>query len=134
MEKNRSTTLRTILNGNAVRDTILTQDIKATEANAYFQINVTKTVEEASKGALTVHSGRRVATTSFKATKDFGRSDSVCVTLCAVSACCETAFGIIVWIPFLGKIRTFSRLKAISIRCETVRDLCAVEPSNPIYI
>lgn len=36
MEKNRSTTLRTILNGNAVRDTILTQDIKATEANAYF--------------------------------------------------------------------------------------------------
>ena len=137
MAKNRlkkisSTALKAIPNGDAVRDTILKQGMKATEASAYFWGNATKAVQDSSKGALTAHSGKRLATTGFKATKDFGRGDPLCGTLCTVSACCETASGIVVWIPFPGKICTLSGLKAISIGCERVRDLCAGDPGNPL--
>lgn len=62
----------------------------------------------------------------FEATKDFGRGDPICETLCTVSACCETASGIVVWISFPGRICTLSGLKAISIGCEKVRDLWAI--------
>lgn len=132
IKKISSTALQALPNGDAVRDTILKQGMKATEASAYFWDNAAKAVQDSSKGALTLHSGKRIATTSFKATKDFGRGDSVCGTLCTVSACCETASGVIVWIPFPGKICTLSGLKAISIGCERIRDLCSVEPSNPM--
>lgn len=124
--------LKAVPNGDAVRDTILKQGMKATEASAYFWGNVTKGVQDSSKGTLTVHSGKRLATTGFKATKDFGRGDPLCGSLCTISACCETASGIAVWIPFPGKICTLSALKAISISCERVRDLCAAEPNNPL--
>nr|AZJ16662.1 hypothetical protein [Seminavis robusta] len=127
-----STALQVIPNGDGVRDTILNQGMKATEASAYFWGNATKAVQDSSKGALTAHSGKRIATTSFKAATDFGRGDPVCGTLCTISACCETASGVIVWIPFPGKICTLSGLKAISIGCERVRDLCAREPNNPM--
>jgi hypothetical protein len=127
-----STALQAIPNGDAVRDTILKQGMKATEASAYFWGNATKAVQDSSKGALTAHSGKRIATTGFKATKDFGRGDPVCGSLCTVSACCEAASSVIVWIPFPGKICTLSGLKAISIGCERVRDLCAAEPNNPM--
>ena len=126
------TALKAIPNGNAVRDTILEHGMKATEASAYFWGNTTKAIQDTSRGALTAHSGKRLATTGFKATKDFGRSDPVCGTLCTVSACCETASAVVVWIPFPGKICTLSGLKAISIGCERVRDLCSAEPSNPL--
>lgn len=130
IKKLSSTALQAISNGDAVRDTIIKQGMKSTEASAYFWGNATKAVQDSSKGALTVHSDKRLATTGFKATKDFGRGDPVCGTLCTVSACCETASGIVVWIPFPRKICTLSGLKAISICCERVRDLCAAEPNN----
>ena len=126
------TALKAIPSGEAVRDTIMKQGMKATEASAYFWGNTTKAVQDTSKGALTAHSGKRLATTGFKATKDFSQGDLVCGTLCTVSACCETASGVVVWIPFPGKICTLSGLKAISICCERVRDLCAGDPSNPL--
>lgn len=132
IKKLSSTALQAIPNGDAVRDTIMKQGMEATEASAYFLGNAAKAVQDSSKGALTAHSGKRLATTGFKATKDFGRGDPVCGTLCTVSACCETASGIVVWIPFPGKICTLSGLKAISICCESVRDLCAAEPNNPV--
>lgn len=132
IKKISSTALQALPNGDAVRDTILKQGMKATEASAYFWGNATKAVQDSSKGVLTAHSGKRIATTGFKATKDFSRGDPICGTLCTVSACCETASGVIVWIPFPGKICTLSGLKAISIGCERIRDLCSAEPSNPM--
>jgi hypothetical protein len=127
-----STVLKVIPNGDAVRDTILKKGMKTKESAAYFWGNATKAAQDSSKGALTAYSGKRVATTGFKATKDFGRGDPLCGTLCTISACCETASAVIVWFPFPGKICTLSGLKAISIGCETVRDLCAMDPSNPM--
>ena len=44
-QKISSTALKTIPNGDAVRDTILKQGMKATEASAYFWGNATKAVQ-----------------------------------------------------------------------------------------
>lgn len=48
------------LNGPGVRDAILKQGKTATESTAYFWGNLTKGVQDSSKGVLTVYSGRRV--------------------------------------------------------------------------
>ena len=96
IKKLSSTALQVIPNGDSVRDTILKQGLKATQASVYFQGNVTTAVQETTKGGLTAHSGKRLATNGFKAAKDFGRGDLVCGTLCTVSAFCEAASGVAV--------------------------------------
>jgi hypothetical protein len=128
--KNRLTPHKAILNGDAVRDTILKQGMKVTEASAYFWGNMTKAVQDSSKGALTAHSGKRLATSGFKATKDFGRGDPVCGALCIISLCCETPSAVVVWIPFPRKSCTLSGLKATSVARERIRDLCGGDPGN----
>jgi len=127
-----SSALKVIPNGEAVRDEILKQGYNASEASAYFWGNATKAVEDVSKGALAVHSGKRIGTTGFKATKDFGRGDPVCGALCTVSVCCETASTVVVWIPFPGKVCTLASLKVVSVGCERVRDMCAGDPGSPL--
>ena len=99
---------------------------------SYFWGNLAKTVQDSTKGGLTVDSGRRIGTSSFKASKDYSHGDMVCTGLCGVSIACETASGVIVWIPIPGKVCAVSILKAISIGCVKVSDLCAAYPSNPL--
>ena len=130
--KGNLTSRKAVGNGAAVRDFIRNQGIKGTEAAAYFWGNATQTIQDSSKGVLMAHSGKRLATTGFKATKDFSRGDPICGSLCSVAACCESVSGVIVWIPFPGKICTLSGLKAVSIGCERIRDLCAADPSNSL--
>ena len=72
------------LNGPGVRDAILNQGKTATEYAAYFWRNVTKGVQDSTKGALIVDSGRRVGVGTFKASKDFARGDFMCGSLCCV--------------------------------------------------
>ena len=72
------------LNGPGVRDAILKQGKTATEGAAYFWGNVTKGVQDSTKGALTVDSGRRASVGTFKAGKDFARGDVMCGSLCCV--------------------------------------------------
>jgi hypothetical protein len=120
------------LNGNGVRDAILSQGKSATESAAYFWGNVTKSAQDSTKGALTIDSGRRSGIGIFKASKDFARGDVVCGTLCCVSIGCEAVSGVLVWCPIPGKIVTVSVLKATSIGCQKFRDLCAADPSSPL--
>ena len=120
------------INGPGVRHTILKQGKTATEATAYFWGNVTKGVQDSTKGALTVDSGRRISSGTFKASKDFARSDVLCASLCCVSIGCEAVSGILVWCPLPGKIITISALKATSVGCQKFRDLCAADPSSPL--
>jgi hypothetical protein len=124
--------LKGVLNGAGVRDMILKRGMEVTEGTAFFWGNITKNVQETGKGVLTAHSGKRVATTGYKAAKDFSRGDPICGSLCSFSACCETVSGIVIWIPFPGKVCTISGLKAVSIGCERLRDMCATDPSNPL--
>jgi hypothetical protein len=120
------------LNGPGVRDAILEKGKTATEGAAYFWGNVTKGVQDTTKGALTVDSGRRVGVGTFKASKDFAKGDVMCGTLCCISIGCETISGIIIWCPIPGKITTVSVLKATSVGCQKFRDLCAADPSLPL--
>ena len=120
------------LNGTAVRDTILKHGTKVTESAAYVWGNLTQGVQEATKGALTIDSGRRVGIGTFKASKDFARGDVVCSGLCCISIGCEITSGVLVWCPILVKIPVVSALKATSIGCQKFRDMCAADPSSPL--
>ena len=120
------------LNGPGVRDAILNQGKKTTEGAAYFWGNVTQGVQDSTKGALTIDSGRRVSVGTFKASKDFARGDVICGGLCCVSIGCETIAGVLIWCPIPGKIITVSALKTTSIGCQKFRDLCAADPSSPL--
>ena len=122
------------LNGQGVQDAILEQGKTATEGTTFFWRNITKTVQDSSKGALTLDSGRRVGVGTFKASKDFARGDRICGSLCCVSIACEAVSGVLIWcpIPIPGKIVTVSALKATSIGCQKFRDLCAGDLSSPL--
>lgn len=119
------------LNGAGVRDGILKQGQKATEATAYFWGNVTQGVQDSTKGALTLDSGKRGATGIYKAGKDFARGDVVCGTLCSLSTGCETLCAVVICCPIPGKVPVVAGLKAVSIGCQRFRDLCAADPSSP---
>ena len=120
------------LNGQAVRDSILKHGKTVTESAAYFWGNLTKGVQDSTKGALMIDSGRRAGAGVFKASKDFARGDVVCGSLCCVSIGCETVCSVVVWCPIPAKIVTVSALKATSIGCQKFRDLCAADPSSPL--
>ena len=120
------------LNGEGVRDAILSQGKTATESAAFFVGNITKGVQDSTKGAIMVDSGRRAGVGTFKASKDFARGDAICGSLCCVSVGCEAISGVLIWCPIPGKVLTVSALKATSMACQKVRDLCAADPSSPL--
>nr|UXN45099.1 hypothetical protein [Haslea karadagensis] len=119
-------------NGDGIRDVILSQGKPATESAAYFWENITKGVQDSTKGALVADSGKRAATGTFKASKDFAKGDPICGTLCSISVGCEAISSVLVWCPIPGKVITISALKATSIGCQRFRDLCAADPSSPV--
>ena len=120
------------LNGPQVRDTILKKGYEAAESTAFFWGNTTQALADTGKGALTAQCGSRVGSGAFKATKDFGRGDIVCCTLCSISMGCELACGAVAWVPMPGgKFTTIAILKGVSHGCTKFRDLCAGDPSNP---
>jgi hypothetical protein len=94
--------------------------------------NLTNGAIDVSKGAFSTDSAARLARSSFKGAKDYTRGDLICTGLCAVSAVCETAAGILVWVPIPGKICTLAALKSVSKFSITFRDLCAGDPTNPL--
>lgn len=127
-----------ILQGDAIKaasekiaETVVEESVTKTEGVAFFLGNLTKSVEDTSKGAITVHSGKRAAGSGFKAVADYSRGDPICGTLCSVSSGCELISGVIVWFPFPGKICTVAGLKAVSVGCERIRDMCAANPTIP---
>jgi hypothetical protein len=113
-------------------DVILAQGKIMTESTAYFWGNLAKGLQDSTKGAITVDSGRRASVGTFKASKDFARGDMICGSLCCVSIGCEVVCGVVVWCPIPGKITVVSALKATSIGCQKFRDLCAADPSSPL--
>jgi hypothetical protein len=120
------------LNGPQVRDFILKQGYSTTEAAAFSWGNITEEIVNTGKGVLTAQCGNRVGSGAYKATKDFGRGDLICGTLCCISIGCEVVSGVLVWCPIPSKITTVSALKATSIGYQKFRDLCAADPSSPL--
>lgn len=121
-----------MLNGEGVRDAILNQGKTTTESVAFFWGNITKGVQQSTKGAVAIDSGGRIGTGAYKASKDFARGDAMCGTLCSISIGCETLSGVLVWFPIPYKVGIVSTLKATSVGCLRFRDLCAGDPSGPL--
>ena len=119
------------LNGAGVRYLILKKGMETTEAAACFWGNLTQSIQDSTKGLVTMDSGKRAAVGTFKATKDFGRGDVLCGSLCSVSTGCEVVSRL-VWCTIPGKITTVAVLKATSIGCQKFKDLCVQDPSSPL--
>jgi hypothetical protein len=114
-----------------IAQTVVEEGSTKSEGIAVFLSNLTKNIEDSSKGAVTVHSGKRAAESGFKSVMGFSRGDPLCGGLCIVSAGCEVASAVMVWIPFPGKICTLAGLKAVSVGCERIRDMCVANPTAP---
>jgi hypothetical protein len=114
-----------------IAETVIEEGSSKAEGLGVFLGNLTKSIQDSTKGGVMVHSGKRAASSGFKASTDFSRGDPICGTLCTVSSCCEVVSGVIVWIPFPGKICTVASLKAVSVGCEKIRDMCAANPAAP---
>ena len=63
----------------------------------------------------------------------FIQGDGICAGLCCVSVDREMVSGVLVWCSVTGKIKTISALKAVSMGCQRFRDLCAADPTCPLY-
>ena len=121
-----------ILNGAQVRDFILEKGYSATEAAAFSLGNLTEGIANTGKGVLSAQCGNRIGSGSYKATKDFARGDIVCGTLCSISIGCETICVAVTWIPMPGKFTSIAVLKTVSHASTKFRDMCAMDPSNPL--
>ena len=79
-----------LLNGDSVKDGILAKVNSAMESVSYFWVNVTKSLQDSTKGGLTLDSG-------------LDWIDPFCGTLCCVSIGCEVILGVLVWWPIPSK-------------------------------
>ena len=114
-----------ILNGGAVRDTIIREGMRNSESVGFFFGNLTSGVIDTSRGAVAIHGSRRLATNGMKATHDFAKGDAICATCCTIASFCELSTIILVWVPIPGKIPTLTALKCVSVTAERVRDMCS---------
>ena len=103
-------------------------DPQVRDAAGFAWVNFPQAIANTGKGVLTAQCGNRIGSGAFKATKDFGRGDLLCGTLCSLSMRCEAAC---VWLPIPGKFCTIGILKGVSYGSTKFQDLCSVDPSSP---
>ena len=68
-----------------IAQTVVEEGSTKSEGVAVFLGNLTKNIEDSSKGAVMVHSEKRAAGSGFKSVMDFSRGDPLCGALCVVS-------------------------------------------------
>ena len=91
---------------------------------------LTNGIIDSTKGVITTHSGTRIGGRVFKDVKDYAKGDILCTGICTTFGICETATGVLIWIPVPDKICAVFALKGVSYGCMKIRDLCASEPGN----
>lgn len=114
-------------------ETVTIEGARKAEGLGVFLGNLTKVIQDSAKGGVMVDSSKRAAGSGFKATVDFSRGDPICGVLSTVSSTCELVNCVLVWVPFpgKGKICAVGTLRAISVACEKIRDMCAANPLAP---
>jgi hypothetical protein len=93
---------------------------------------LTTAIMDSSKVLVSVHNGGQAGVSFFKGVKDYFKGDVLCTGLYYLSGVCETTARIILWIPIPGKICAVTVLKGASAFYMKMRDLCAIEPNNPL--
>jgi len=81
-------------------------------------------IDQMSRGAVTIESGRAIGSTAFKAAEDIARNDKICAGACLVATVCEVVAGSSAMIKYPGAMKVYFVAKTISVGCIRFRTLC----------
>lgn len=81
-------------------------------------------IDQMSRGAVVIESGRAIGSTAYQAAEDIARNDKVCAGACIVASVCEVVAGSSAMIKYPGAMKVYIVSKAISVGCIRFRNLC----------
>jgi len=81
-------------------------------------------IDQMSRGAVAIESGRALGSTAYQAAEDIARNDKVCAGACIVASTCEVIAGSSALIKYPGAMKVYFVAKTISAGCIRVRNLC----------
>ena len=81
-------------------------------------------INQMSRGAVAVESGRAIGSTAYKAAEDIARDDKICAGACIVASACELIAGSSALIKYPGALKVYFVAKSISAGCIRFRNLC----------
>jgi hypothetical protein len=81
-------------------------------------------IDQMSRGAVAIESGRALGSTAYQAAEDIARNDKVCAGACLVASACEVVAGGSALIKYPGAMKVYFVAKTISVGCIRFRNLC----------
>jgi len=87
-------------------------------------VNYGDKIDQMSRGAVAIESGRALGSTAYQAAEDIARNDKVCAGACLVASACEVIAGSSAMIKYPGAMKVYFVAKTISVGCIRFRNLC----------
>ena len=81
-------------------------------------------IDQMSRGAVAIESGRALGSTAYQAAEDIARNDKICAGACLVASVCEVVAGSSAMIKYPGAMKVYFVAKTISVSCIRFRHLC----------
>lgn len=81
-------------------------------------------IDQISRGAVAIETGRALGSTAFHAAEDIARNDKVCAGACLIASACEVVAGTSAMIKYPGAMKVYFVAKTISVGCIRFRNLC----------
>jgi len=81
-------------------------------------------IDQMSRGAVAIESGRALGSTAYQAAEDIARNDKICAGACLVASVCEVVAGSSAIIKYPGAMKVYFVAKTISVSCIRFRNLC----------
>jgi len=81
-------------------------------------------IDQMSRGAVAIESGRALGSTAYQAAEDIARNDKICAGACLVASVCEVVAGSSAMIKYPGAMKVYFVAKTISVGCIRFRNLC----------
>jgi hypothetical protein len=81
-------------------------------------------IDQMSRGAVAIESGRALGSTAYQAAEDIARNDKICAGACLVASVCEVVAGSSAMIKYPGAMKVYFVSKTISVSCIRFRHLC----------
>lgn len=81
-------------------------------------------IDQMSRGAVAIESGRALGSTAYQAAEDIARNDKICAGACLVASACEVIAGSSAMVKYPGALKVYVVAKTISVGCIRFRNLC----------
>jgi hypothetical protein len=81
-------------------------------------------IDQMSRGAVAIESGRALGSTVYQAAEDISRNDKICAGACIVASACEIVAGTSAMVKYPGAMKVYFIAKTISVGCIRFRNLC----------